>query len=840
MYNNTYVPGKGALNPDIMFVGEAPSHEEVAALEPFVGPSGRFLNELCSEAGINRLSCWVSNVSKYMVKPNFKGERPKTFQKRAEESGVDLQKQIEDLRVEIREVNPKLIVALGKSALWAITGKDNIQDYRGSILLGMNGIKTIGTYHPAHILHSDGDSTGYWNKQVIIHDLKRAKEQSKFRDIVLPRRNLQVCSSSGQLYDFINRYRNYKRPSVDIEAIECIPVCIGISFTKEEGITIPLWNTRDISSIPDSDLAVIWTMLARFLASHNVVGQNFGYDRDKIKRLGFIVKSLASDTMLKSFVINPELPTNLAFNTSLYTLEPFYKNEGMYEGSLQDLFIGCARDACVTKEIDEGMDSIIDKHDLRSFYEKFILPLHTIYHYRDDDTAIEQLGFCIDESKRDVLMRKYIAKAEQLRYNIARVVGEYINPKSPPQVKQLLYEKWKLPFKGGTSEEDLTIVLNSPRMKNELQKMCIEDILEARRVERTISNNVYALPDFDGRMRTSYYLCLDTGRSATSQQKPPIRPSEKYSTRDDYGRKVTKKQARGTPFQTMTKHGDIGADVRGMYIPLPGHVFLQADSSQAEARVIFILADDHQALKDIDEHDYHALTASWFFGGSESDYSKKLLGYESPIRFAGKTLRHAGHLGAGARKAAIEVNTQARKYGVDYKIDEGEADRALKIFHAKQPKIKQVFQNDVIKSLQKNRVLVAPVPFGIDANVAGRRTFFERWNDELFRQAFSYLPQRTVSENTKGAALRIRGSSEFNIKGRAEWIQIVMESHDALLCMVPIERREEAAIILKEELERPIDFSACSLPRGKLVIPCEIEEGYNYLELSKFKWLAYR
>jgi hypothetical protein len=62
-----------------------------------------------------------------------------------------------------------------------------------------------------------------------------------------------------------------------------------------------------------------------------------------------------------------------------------------------------------------------------------------------------------------------------------------------------------------------------------------------------------------------------------------------------------------------------------------------------------------------------------------------------------------------------------------------------------------------------------------------------------------------------------------------------VESHDALLVSIPIERKLEAAKILKEELERPIDFAACSLERGKLIIPCEVEEGYDYKNLSKFK-----
>ncbi len=833
---NIYVPGTGPLNPRIVILAEAPSYEEEEQLTPLVGPSGRFTNQMLSEAGINRAECWITNVSKYMVIPQEKGKNV-PFKTRAALAGVDLNKAIEELRVELTQLQPNVIIAFGGSALWALTGKSNIQKYRGSILNGM-GFKVIPTFHPAHILRQEGESKDYWHKQVLLFDLKRAKKQSEFKEIVLPRRSLNICKSSAQLYDFFKRNENNRFPSIDIEASNCIPICIGISFNKSEGITVPLWNKHEISDIPDSDLASIWILLSDFLSSHSVIGQNFGYDRDKIKRLGFIVKSLHSDTMLKAFCINPELPKNLAFNTSIYTEEPYYKDEGMYEGSTNDLFIGCARDACVTKEIDDAMESDIDSLGIREYYTNFILPLHSIYHYRDDNTAIEQIGFKVDEGIRRTLIEKYIEWDEKIRYDLFKLSGEYLNTGSNPQVKALLFDKWKLPLRSGTGEEQLTSLINSPQVKNPIYKKGIELILEDRRVKKTIGTYLYALSDYDGKMRTSYFLCLDTGRSATQQQEPPIRPSEAYTAIDEFGKRVKKKQARGAAFQTITKHGDIGSDVRTMYIPDDGHVFLQADSSQAEARVIFLLANDFQALKDIDEHDYHALTASWFFGGSESDYSKKVLGYESPIRFAGKTLRHAGHLGASKRRAAIELNTQARKYKIDFTISEATADKALKIFHAKQPSIKQVFQHDVIKSLERNRRLIAPVPSGIQCSTGGTRIFFERGGDELFRQAFSYLPQRTVSENTKGAALRIRGAKEFNIEGRAEWIKILVESHDSLLVQVEIDRKEEAATILKEELERPIDFANCSLPRGKLIIPCEVEEGYNYKDLSKFKWMV--
>lgn len=100
--------------------------------------------------------------------------------------------------------------------------------------------------------------------------------------------------------------------------------------------------------------------------------------------------------------------------------------------------------------------------------------------------------------------------------------------------------------------------------------------------------------------------------------------------------------------------------------------------------------------------------------------------------------------------------------------------------------------------------------------------------DELNRQAFSYIPQRAVSDNTKGAAIRIRK----RIKG----IRIVLEAHDSLLFNIREKEVEEFGQIIKEEFERPIRFHTCSLPRRSLVIPCEIETGYNYQELKKFKF----
>lgn len=817
-----YIPGFGPSGARIAVVIDNPGYDEYMASKGYVGGWAKEFDRIARDTGINRNECWLTSAIKYYVQPRAIGSKL-TYAQRCELEGINLDEQLNDLRIELNTIKPNVVLALGGTALWCLTGKFPIVDYRGSILQGM-GLKVIGTYNPGDLISygKGGEVFGYWNRQIVMFDFKRVKAQSTFKEIIRPSRNLIVARNSAQVADFIKRADPSISPSVDIENDnegKCIPTCIGLAFNKHEGMTVPLWNIKGISEIPDSDLASMWYLVAKLLSERSVRGANFKYDEDKIKRLGFLIKALKSDTMLKAFTINPELPKSLAFNTSIYTEEPFYKNEGMYQGSYTDLFKGCALDSCVTVEVDDAMDADIDEMNLRPYYENFVLPLHDLYLY------IESEGLYTDEKVRETLIEKYVEWDERIRLELFNITGSHINTSSSPQVATLLYDNWKLPRRKGTGEEVITGLLNLQTIKDESKRRGMELILEDRRVKKTLSSYLLSPADFDGRMRTSFFICLDTGRSSSNQLEPPIRPS--IEVRED-GKK--KKKNIGMAFQTITKHGDIGPEIRTMFIPDEGEIFLQADSSQAEARVVFLLAEDYQALEDIDKHDYHALTASWFFGGTESDYSKKILGYEHPIRFAGKTLRHAGHLGAGKGRAATELNTQARKYHIDISISEATADTALKIFHQKQPLIKSKFQGDVIKCLERNRRLSAPVPYGIDAPLGGTRIFFERWNDELFRQAFSYIPQRTVSENIKSAALRIRKLHS--------WIRILAESHDALLTSVPIPRKHEAAIILRTELSRPIDFSRCSIPRGELIIPCDVEEGMDFYKFDKFKYLT--
>ena len=168
----------------------------------------------------------------------------------------------------------------------------------------------------------------------------------------------------------------------------------------------------------------------------------------------------------------------------------------------------------------------------------------------------------------------------------------------------------------------------------------------------------------------------------------------------------------------------------------------------------------------------------------------------------------------------LNVNSNARRFGIDISISECKAGKQLEVFHQRSPKIKQVFHAEIIKALEVNRTLVTP---------HGRtRVFFERWGNDLFKEAFADIPQGTVKDHLTLAM--------FRIKKTLPALQIILESHDAFLAQIPDNEtsiREHAELFLRE-LVIPIDFSMCSLPRGQLVIPAEVEIGYDYKNLKKW------
>jgi DNA polymerase len=137
------VPGEGPERVEIMLVGEGPGFHEDQQGRPFVGPAGRFLEELLASVGLKRTDVYITNVVKCRP-PENRDPLPTEV----EACRKYLHRQIEVLQ-------PKLIVTLGRYSLAWFFPKDTISKVHGQVR-ERDGIHFLHMYHPAAALHAGG------------------------------------------------------------------------------------------------------------------------------------------------------------------------------------------------------------------------------------------------------------------------------------------------------------------------------------------------------------------------------------------------------------------------------------------------------------------------------------------------------------------------------------------------------------------------------------------------------------------------------------------------------------------------------------------------------------
>jgi uracil-DNA glycosylase family 4 len=128
--NIEYVFSEGSLSPLLMLIGEAPGKDELLKGRPFVGKAGKNLDEFLEKVGIERSSIYISNVFKFgLRKLNKKSGRMINRPAKKDE----IEKARTFLNREIEIINPKYIVTLGNTSLWAVTGnfKNTVGEMHG-------------------------------------------------------------------------------------------------------------------------------------------------------------------------------------------------------------------------------------------------------------------------------------------------------------------------------------------------------------------------------------------------------------------------------------------------------------------------------------------------------------------------------------------------------------------------------------------------------------------------------------------------------------------------------------------------------------------------------------
>ena len=140
--------GVGNVNADLMFVGEAPGADEDVQGEPFVGKAGELLTKIILATGLKRSDVYIANILK--CRPDTPGQSSGNRKPTPEE----MQTCIPYLHEQIDLIRPKVLVALGATAVEGLLGKTiGITKLRGN-WREYRGIPLMPTYHPAYLLRN--------------------------------------------------------------------------------------------------------------------------------------------------------------------------------------------------------------------------------------------------------------------------------------------------------------------------------------------------------------------------------------------------------------------------------------------------------------------------------------------------------------------------------------------------------------------------------------------------------------------------------------------------------------------------------------------------------------
>lgn len=317
-----------------MAVGEAPGKNEDVEGKPFVGASGELLNHMLGLASLHRSDLFITNVAHVRPPDNdfdwFLKPKPR----------IELLQGVLQLQKDLQEIKPNLVIALGDVPLQFLTGKRGIGKWRGSILECslVKGLKVIATYHPASAFRV------YENKAIIEVDLRRCAEECKSPEIRLPERTFYIDPPRDLLESLVGELEQAEWLSTDIECFKRPDgswqvSCVGFSDRPDRALVVRYDSPEkraavarlcrsgakkifqngqfDIAVLADNGVEINFAHAWDTMYGHHALYPECAGAEDEVKKL----------TGSKGGKTSP-FGKGLGFQTSIYTREPYYKDDG--------------------------------------------------------------------------------------------------------------------------------------------------------------------------------------------------------------------------------------------------------------------------------------------------------------------------------------------------------------------------------------------------------------------------------------------------------------------------------------------------------------------------------
>lgn len=785
----TYVRPEGTPSTALWALfGEQPGKSEIMQGRPFIGPAGKELNELLGEAGLTRQQGYISNVFKDLDRPLEHYMQIHTGRKNPVSLSEYGQEYMQILKQEVNSLKCPLIIAAGNVPLFALTGRIGITKWRGSILrCSLDESKlVVPILHPATIIPPKGQ---YLNKHLIRFDLLKADRiiKGNYRPL---NRSITIgptFQDSCNYLDYLLEQCLAGHPMLayDIEIYNMQLSCISFATSPTEAISIPFMGKGgDYFSIDEE--TIIMEKIAKILENSRIpkTGQNLSFDAHfLLHRYGIRARNL-NDTMIAQQILLPDYPKGLDMITSIWTDHPYYKEEGKHwfkvGGPMEQLWQYNATDSIICAEaFPKQMDQLIKSKNVPT-YERQRSIIEPLVYMQEHGIKADIDGIVREQTRM-------LEEAKQLKEQLAEQAGRPLNPNSPKQLKEFFYvEKGYPPYKnrstGGITVDAMALKRLSRKGSKEAKT-----ILEIRKLIKLA--NTYLSPDKfdnDGRIRCSYN---------------PVgtRYSRLSSSQSIFGK--------GMNLQNWPH------SLRSFLHPDKGYIYFSFDLSQAENRIVAYVGNIHEMIEAFETgKDVHSLTAS-LISGLPYDEVKQMDKEDVPApmgdgsktwRFWGKKANHGLNYDLGFRSFALY-----------YEIPERDAKYIVERYHQAYPGVRLGFHAYIKSCLRKTRTIT---------NLMGRRTLFlDQWGDNLFKEAYSCIPQGTTGDkiNEHGLIEIYYNPHQYGP------VELLLQVHDDIGFQIPISAgwRQIAEILnnIKQSLERPL-----TTHHGlEFVIPADLSFGAN-------------
>jgi uracil-DNA glycosylase family 4 len=772
----------GPTDSEIFILGEAPGEVEDATGIPFNNPhgAGRVFNLLLSQVGINRRDVRIRNVA--LLRPQANDMRNYFVDSKCTIPKPILIEWIEQLRCELEEHRPNVVIAMGSYALWAMTGMKKISTARGYVTESalVPGLKVLPTYHPQAINYE-------WKLFGIdIFDLRKALHHSKDSKMPIDKTRYIAPATYEMFMDYLETIRAGKKKfAFDIESHigTSYPHTLGVADNVNFGMSFSFMEGARVLITSEQE-AQLWYKLAQCADECEVVMHNASYDKAVMWHYhGVYFKNIYLDTLIAAHLLWPEFPRDLGFLGSLILDVPAWKSMSKVDNAVYN-----ALDAIRTFAIADPLMAEIKKQSMEkmlSFEMGMINPA----------IMMQLQGIACDREKRAELQKETTELISTLKQELDDQFKKPVNFNSPTQMKQLLYYDLGLEpqFKRRKSVEQTRIMTTDAKALKKLVRKYpnhtwLKKIMDYKKVVKLLTF-LEAEPSPEGRYHTSYNI---TG-SATED-----------TGKRSFGR-WSSSASIILPFGSGNLQ-NIPPKAREMYRCDEGKILVTADMKQAEAVMVAYYTGDVRLQKffkdgfaaspeEQSKYDIHRFTASIMFNVPYEEVTDEL-------RKVGKTLRHAISYGAGPDVVADRLG-----------IGLVDAKNLIILYHKTTPLLKVWYQT-IQSELKATRCLVTP--FG------RKHRFLDFWGDQLFRSAYSYKPQSFIGDF-------LNESLYIMYEKYGDEIDIMLQLHDAIYVQCPddpvlIARTME---IMHECMVRPIRVGF-----EEFIIEIDFHMGYYWGKLD--------